>query len=239
MNCFLALELFRIEKQPSPHLLGRSLVIERDQIGQAGPAFHKPMLCGAWSPGCAACVVWWCSGWSAPWASPAPRSGWQASSSQILLWPLQMVPRLPGSCHLGPPWVTRAAGDWWQWLRELFWRLPQYPWVDPTCPADLGVSRWQSRSLGVSPWVMGASFCSPSMSSRSKGWLLGQKLVLPSDWSKEGIEYLCLFLILCHCFPLISNKGRRFSFCFSCIYRSLLLSFTAVARWRSSWLCSS
>lgn len=29
---------------------------------------------------------------------------------QILPWPLQMVPHLPVSRHLGPPQVTRAAG---------------------------------------------------------------------------------------------------------------------------------
>lgn len=56
------------------------LVIDRDEVGQTGAAFHEPMMTRS-DPLVVLHVTWLHSRWSAAWPPVTLRSGWQASSS--------------------------------------------------------------------------------------------------------------------------------------------------------------
>ena len=50
-------------------------------------------------------------------------------------------------------------------------------WI-PSGPIDLCVSIWHSRSLTIYPWILGISFCSPSLFSCSGDCVSGEQLPL-------------------------------------------------------------
>lgn len=103
------------------------------------------------------------------------------------------------------------------------------PCVEPSYPpADhLGMwtcvsLRWCSRSLNISLWIGGDSFCSPSLCSTSRSWGPGKQLVLllktETQKALSTLDFSSFFVTL---FPPASSKGGRLSLALHLLLRCL------------------
>ena len=106
-------------------------------------------------------------------------------------------------------------------LGEHFHQLCQYP----SGLIHLCVSKWCSRSLTISTWIIGASFFSSSLSSSSGGWVPGEQLVLLLKTESKKALSPPFPNPLSLCFPLHPIKtgdGLQPSFCCKYIDRNIL-----------------
>jgi len=96
--------------------------------------------------------------------------------------------------------------DSWQMMESGLVRtstssLSTLGWI-PSGPMGLCVSKWCSRSLTISSWIIRASLYSLPLSSSSGGWIPQEKLVLLLETeAKKALSTLAFPSSLSLCFP--------------------------------------